>query len=64
MLQMIKTVKIQQSTQKLGIPDDDQKYGQKSMGRTYGTILLPPRSRHKKIARKLEKLQLKIINNV
>ena len=29
-------------------PNDDQKYGWKCLGRRYGTILLPPKSQHKK----------------
>ena len=46
MQQIIKTVKIQQSTQNYTTPDDDQKYGRKFLGRRYGTIPLPSRSRH------------------
>ena len=45
---MIKTVKTQQSTQNYTTPDDDQKYGRKRLGRRYGTIPLPSKSRHKK----------------
>ena len=46
MLQIIKAVKTQPSTQKYTTPDDDQKYGRKRLGRRYGTIPLPSRSRH------------------
>ena len=28
-------------------PDDDQKYGRKRLGRSYGTVLLPPGFWHK-----------------
>ena len=48
MLQIIKTAKTQQSTQNYTTPDDDQKYGRKRLGRRYGTIPLPFRSRRKK----------------
>ena len=44
MLQIIKTVKTQQSTQ--NYTDDYQKYGWKCLGRRYGTIPLPPRAQH------------------
>ena len=46
MLQIIKTVKTQQSTHNYTIPDDDQKYGRKLLGRRYGTIPLPSRSQY------------------
>ena len=36
------------STQNYTSPDDDQKYCRKRLGRRYGTIPLPSRSRHKK----------------
>ena len=39
-------VKTQQSTQNYTTPDDNQKYGQKCLGRRYGTIPLPSRSQH------------------
>ena len=43
---MIKTVKIQQSTQNFTTPDDDQKYGRKRLGRKYGIVPLLSRSRY------------------
>ena len=43
-LQIIKTVKTQQSTQNYTTPDDNQKYGWKHLGRRYGTIPLRSRS--------------------
>ena len=46
MLQVIKTVKIQQSTQNYTNHDDNQKYDQKHLGRKYETILLPSGSQH------------------
>ena len=53
MLQKIEIVKTQQSTQNYTTPDDDQKCGQKCLGRRYGII--PFRSRHKKNNRDLKK---------
>ena len=46
MLQIIKTVKTQLSTQNYTTPDDNQKYGRKCLGRRYGAIPLPSRSQH------------------
>ena len=46
MLQIIKTVKTQLSTQNYTTPNSEQKYGQKRLGRRYGTIPLPSRSQH------------------
>ena len=40
-LQIIKTVKTQQSTQNFTTPDDDQKYGQKCLHKRYEIIPLP-----------------------
>ena len=44
----IKTVKIQQSTQNYTTLEDDENYGQKRLGRRFGTIPLPSWSWHKK----------------
>ena len=45
-------------------PDDDQKHRRKHLGSRYVTISLPSDYNTRKITRKLEKLQLKIINSV
>ena len=55
MLQIIKTVKTQQLTQNYTTPDDDQKYGQKRLGRRYGTIPFHLNPHTKKITRSLLK---------
>ena len=47
MLQIIQT-KTQTVNSNYTTPDDDQKYGRKCLGRTYGTTPLPPGSQHKK----------------
>ena len=58
MLQIIKTVKTQQSTQNYTTPDNDQKHGQKHLGR----IPLPSRSRHEKNNKKSWKNKIKTMN--
>ena len=60
MLQIIKTIKTQTVNKNYTTPNDDQKSGQKCLGRRYGTIPLSPEST-RKITRRLEKLQLKMI---
>ena len=50
------------STQNYTTHDDNQKYVRKHLGRKYGTIPLPSRSRQEKITMKLEKIKLKMIN--
>ena len=55
MLQIIKTLKIQQSTQNYSTPDDDQKYGRKRLGRKYGTLFYHLDLDTRKITNSLEK---------
>ena len=40
-------------------PDNDQKYGRKRLGGRYGTIPLPPESRHKKNNKKTWKITIR-----
>ena len=61
MLHAMKTIKTQTVNSNYTTPNENQKFGRKYLGRRYGTIPLPPGSRHKK--NKKESWKITIKNN-